>query len=443
MLSEVEADIARRDTALPGLANLLDAEAFAGALRSVLPGTAIGKVTANYVKYKPGTNCLAGFHVAVNGDAVAIYGKALPGDAVNKLRKAREQPGIAGALGPGRLALTDNSIVVSVFPNDYKVTGLVSLTDIDSQRRLLRDLMPTRRDLWQGTIAQLVYKPERRFVGCVMAEGTRRAALKIYTQHGYSKPRNNARAFVSRGALRIPALLGASDERCALASAWSSGHSLTETLANEALDLTAVAHVGAALAELHGQDPVGLTSRQPTDTARALFVEAEWLEKIYPAVAARAARLVQRLVGELDQSAEKARPVHGDFHARQVLVGDGYATILDLDEAVLGEPASDLGNFLAHLQREIVRGNLPPGRAEPVREALFDGYRSVSAGLSPARVEVYRAIGLFRLALRFFRYREPNWPQRVETLLGEAENALSSAAPRRAACEIADDGLRP
>ena len=424
MLTAPDSDIARRDTALPGLATLLDPEAFARVLGRELPAVATGEVTATYVKYKPGTSCLAGFYLTVNGNAVAIYGKAFPRDAQFRLRRARQKPGVRGPLGLGRLALADDSIVVSVFPNDYKVASLDSLTGMDSQQRLLDELFPMQQDLRRGAIERLVYKPERRYVGYVMVKGKRRAALKLYTQHGYSKPRKNAGAFVSRGALRIPDLLSASDEHSALAFAWAAGGPLSDALSDGNLDMAAVAHVGAALADFHRQNPDGLSSSRPTDIAQALFAEADWLEKIYPAAAPRAAHLVRRLASELNETGESHCPVHGDFHARQVLLGDGCATILDLDQAARGEPASDLGNFLAHLEREVVRGNLLPNQAERIREALLEGYRSASKGWLPARIELYMAIGFFRLSLRFFRYREPDWPLRMETLLDQAENTL-------------------
>ena len=43
---------------------------------------------------------------------------------------------------------------------------------------------------------------------------------------------------------------------------------------------------------------------------------------------------------------------HGDFSPDQVVVDAGRAGLLDLDEAVLGDPVADLGTFCAALARD-------------------------------------------------------------------------------------------
>lgn len=46
----------------------------------------------------------------------------------------------------------------------------------------------------------------------------------------------------------------------------------------------------------------------------------------------------------------KASTIHGDFHARQVILdGKGRGWVLDLDDLAAGPPEADLGNFAAHL----------------------------------------------------------------------------------------------
>src|SRR5687768_106194 len=142
VLSPFDADLVRRDTALPGLGIVLDPEALVDVLRRSLPGADLGSVRATYVKYKPGTNCLAGYQLTVSGRVVDLYAKAYGVHASRKLQKARENPGTSGALGPGRIPLEDDQIVVSVFPNDAKVRALPTLAAVESRVDMLREILP-------------------------------------------------------------------------------------------------------------------------------------------------------------------------------------------------------------------------------------------------------------------------------------------------------------
>ena len=70
------------------------------------------------------------------------------------------------------------------------------------------------------------------------------------------------------------------------------------------------------------------------------------------------------LAGELDARLSR-RPIgsaaiHGDFYTKQVLIDSDCAAILDLDDAAIGEPEQDLGNFLGHLDWYLQSGRVSP-----------------------------------------------------------------------------------
>lgn len=66
-------------------------------------------------------------------------------------------------------------------------------------------------------------------------------------------------------------------------------------------------------------------------------------------------------------------PIHGDVHPDQVRRGLGGALVLlDWDAAGLGEAARDIGNVLAHLELESVRGRLTETEARTLAEAFTD-----------------------------------------------------------------------
>ena len=140
MLTPYDFDIARRDTALPGLPILLDPEAFTEAIRRAAPSADAARPL--YVRYKPGMNALFAFDLDVAGETVTLHAKAhRPADQV-KFDKAARRPSVPGPLGPGRLVLADEGIIVSVFPNDAKLKSLERLGDPERRRRLLARLFP-------------------------------------------------------------------------------------------------------------------------------------------------------------------------------------------------------------------------------------------------------------------------------------------------------------
>src|SRR5438093_10692997 len=78
MLSAADAQFVRRDSALPGLATMLDPEAFAGALAPFMPAIDPGSARIEYVRYKPGKSCIVAYRVGVGGMEGKLYAKALP-----------------------------------------------------------------------------------------------------------------------------------------------------------------------------------------------------------------------------------------------------------------------------------------------------------------------------------------------------------------------------
>lgn len=429
MLLPADLDLVRRDTALPGLATLLDPDAFVAALRPSLPEACIERAQITYIRYKPGMNCLVAYQFEAAGGVVEVYAKAHGPDAKVKLRKAHKWSSVPGPLGPGRIVLEDRAIVVSIFPNDSKLRELPYLTDVEARRRLLHELVPDQPDLWEGTVQSLRYKPERRFVAQLITKDGVRAALKIYAETGYKKPLANAKVFESRGPLRLARLLGSLDRRRILAFEWLPGSLLIEAISDPKVEFEVVATVGAALAELHTQNPEGLAFLTREAETDILFELAAGLSFVCPQLARWTHDLARRLAAHLMQEPAVNQPIHGDFYAKQVLLADDNVAFLDFDRAVCSDPAADLGNFIAHLERDVLRGDLPPSHVELLKNALLEGYGLAANCPIPARVALYITAGLFRLAPDPFRYREPNWLERTEAILERAE-AILKTVPR-------------
>ena len=310
MLSPPDAELARRDPAIPGLALLLNPEEFAAALRIALPEANVRTVKITYVRYKPRINCLVAYQFESAGAVVKVYAKAHGPDTEVKLRNARKRSSFPGPLGPGRIVLEDRAIVVSIFPNDSKLKGLRGLGDKNKREDLLRELLPDHPEFWGGTVQSLRYKPERRYIAQLLTEDGARGVLRVYTESGYQLAQGNTKALRSRGPLRLARLLGRSDRHRILAYEWLSGYLLNDTISDPKLEFEKVANVGMALAELHVQNPEGLAYLKREAEAATLLEVATGIGFVCPHLARQAYDLAQRLGTHLVHEPPKIGRAH-------------------------------------------------------------------------------------------------------------------------------------
>ena len=351
MLSSADAELAGRDPDVPGLATLLDPEALTDRLHCFLGRADFEVGPVRYVKYQPGKNCLAGYELRKGPSSAPIHATAYRFDALHKFDKARYQHSVAGSLGPPITVLADSVIVVRFFPNDRKLSCLPALADRERRQDFLGRLLPVRSDLCNVDLQTIVYKPELRYVACLLSSSQPGALLKIYNQRSYGTARNNACAFTSSGDLRLPKLLGSSDSDALLALEWLPGHLLSDALSGATSECD-LRRVGRALGLLHTQEPDGLPLTTHRMQATDLAEVARALGILCPGLAERARRIAAKLGAALCELRPRVASIHGDFYSRQVLLTSGTVSILDLDAAARGDPATDIGNFIAYLERE-------------------------------------------------------------------------------------------
>ena len=433
MLSSLDSELVRRDRKIAGLSALFDPDNFVALLRTRLDGLAVEEARVEYVRYKPQTNCLVLFRLKASGETFEVYAVAYGRGAIDKLEKARNRSSAASPFGAGRLIFDDESIVVSFFPNDSKIKTLLKLTGANSRERLLSKLVPQNPEWQNGALCGIRYKPERRYVARLLVGNEPRAILKFYAAAEYRKAKTGGRAFLPRETLRLAPELGHSNSRHAIAFEWIGGEILSEAYLNAEFKSEAIEIVGRSLGELHAQQVAGLVHFTRSDEARMLQELADGIGALCPQLNKRAQSLAARLVNSSFRTTTPASAIHGDFYAEQVLLGKNSAAILDLDEAAYGDPAADIGNFIARLELDCLGGKLTALRAESFGQALLEGYENSavsgqsSAHIESCRVKFYTAVGLFRLAPRPFRYHEPDWAEKIEAILERAEQTFSAA----------------
>lgn len=143
--------------------------------------------------------------------------------------------------------------------------------------------------------------------------------------------------------------------------------------------------VGRALAEFHLSD-ISVPRRH--SAANEIDILERRLGKdsvLLDACKAAAQGLV--IVGE--------RPLHRDFHPGQILHSGSGIGIIDFDLLAMGDPAVDVGNFIAHLIDAEIRFDLD---MQAVTLAFENAYQSAGGPALKSSVEIYAALSLARLS---------------------------------------------
>lgn len=427
MLSPGERSLVRRDTQLPGLGLLLDPSAFLGALRQALPGGGVVSARLEYLRYKPGTNLLAGYRARIADQDVVLHAKTYPASDAGKVAHELRRDGVAGPLGRATVALGDDLSVVRAFPNDANLPGLRALAEAVAD-----GASAARLGLGAGSLSPLRYKPERRWVGRFdPARDGRPVVLKAHSAPRFARAAQGAIAFRDGRVLRLAPAGPRLPDLNVLGAGWLPGTLLDTELAEGRATAALLAMAGTAMAELHAQHAAGLAPQSRASEATSLEEMAAGIAGLLPELAPRLAHFTHRLASTLAEAPPLARAIHGDCYAKQMLVDGAHLGLLDLDQAACGDPAQDLGLFVAHLERDVLRGRLDGTRLPALRDGFLDGYRA-EAGALPARVGLYTITSLLRLLPDPFRHREPAWESRTRDLLTRAEQLAAELPVGRA-----------
>lgn len=173
------------------------------------------------------------------------------------------------------------------------------------------------------------------------------------------------------------------------------GRTLTELL-HDPSSTAAASRCGRALALLHSagvqatrdwsmQDELDVLGRALEAARKNLAGEARRIN----AIAASAATRLRAL------GSTSTTGIHRDFYPDQVLIHRGTVWLLDLDLYARGDPAIDLGNFLAHLDEHGLRHHDDAAILAEQGEAFLTAYAAVRA-FDPERVAALRLVSLAR-----------------------------------------------
>ena len=150
------------------------------------------------------------------------------------------------------------------------------------------------------------------------------------------------------------------------------------------------------LGDLHASDARPVKRRTASGVVRSLRRKAARLAELEADLAGPFGALVDRLEHDRPRNAPLG-PAHGDFSARNVLVGRDELVLIDWDRYRLADPARDVAYFGAWSWASAVREGTDPGWSVLERAAsAYDRLRPEAA--VGARLGFYVAAGLARIA---------------------------------------------
>lgn len=270
---------------------------------------------------------------------------------------------------------------------------------------------------WHGgrwSVRRLEPSPEGRTVA-ELSDGAQTviAKLGIDDSGAATFQRLDALYSLSCETLRVPEPLAWFAETRALVTARAEGAPLRKLDPRGSAE--AFMRIGRALAELHAAPLVLGGTKEFADHLAELIRPAPLaLAEARPGDAARIRTALARLDAEVASwGGTPVTPIHRDFHLRQLFDDGRHVTVLDWDDAAMGDPAFDVGYFTAYLRSHHGDDAAAPGIA-----AFLDGY-GADAALS-ARLATYERFNALRRASRRFRLQDAGWEAELDAMLDRA-----------------------
>ncbi len=178
-----------------------------------------------------------------------------------------------------------------------------------------------------------------------------------------------------------------------------------------------------ALIELLDRLPPGSGLKRAKGPVHRLAARHELLAAVTPHLGERVRRLGSD-IRQLCEEGEASEPVHGDFHAAQIMVDGGDITgVVDVDTLGIGRRSDDLATALGHLST-LTTMSTDQGAIAPYLEHMQQAFERVA---NPVDLRARTAAAILGLASGPFRVFEQSWPEAVERRVELAERWLASA----------------
>ena len=332
------------------------------------------------------------------------------------------------------ISLPEFRMQVPIFPFDAKLPALDRIFQQDTRSELLPSIFNEAGQKGAsiiGTVQTLAYRPERRAVLRVQVANsiwTRSLVVKLakparakslfdrlqnLEQAGFHSSANHSIAVPHPIACSPQGLLWQEDV---------PDPSLHDLFGSDGF-VSGCRAAAITLNKLHSTSIPELPIHRPAEEIRLLEKVSARLMVIYPEIGERVRNIWSRIGHDApDGGDSQTVPVHRDYFDKQVLIGSDRTTLLDLDTLAQGDPAIDVGNFLAHLT---LRGDQSPAETHRIvacRQTFIETYQ-ISQTQFWNRVSWWEFATLLRLVCVYVL--RPRWQEMALMKLRQIEESAA------------------
>ncbi|XWY22469.1 phosphotransferase family protein [Bisgaard Taxon 45] len=426
MLTNADKQIVARDTALPGLAVLLDKVLLLEKLKALPSLNNAVNVDIQYLRYKPSNSCACTIQVRLEGGARQyFYAKALTAERFQQSWHHPKRQKLIQHKDPhAPLALFDAYIMLLHPAHDRGIAHLGWLIDDNVLKNLLtRCHFPYVKHL-PLHVDILRYKPERRLVAKISQDNQVVAVIRTVKASDFSHVLTGTAFGVAQ---RHVKLYGADGQMSTLITHWQKGESLCPEQGAIIEDniLSTLARDLVALHHAHYLPPI---QHDISDEIAALHGVQATFQQILPEHTTAFITLMHVIEQGLQAQSPHLCLIHGDFSLDQVVKyqdkqGNSTLSLLDWDSCVAGHPLMDLATMQARLELQVIEDILPAKRAEHIMQLFLHHYQELSQ-IELQGFTYFVASALLRLATEPFRKRGEQWAQHTFQLLQRVQTLL-------------------
>ncbi len=375
------------------------------------PGEVADDVTVEHISYTPGTSCVVLYAIRTGPADNCQPRWAL---ATFIADKGRDANGVGAA---GSVPLPEYGGLVEFFPVDAGLPSLLGALSPDEIGPLLvtlglADAAQLSHPTEGLTIEVLRYTPRTRCVVRYELDDPTNTTPRELIGKVYRSGKRAAEAWRAQSALyasssstiRFPKPLALVEARCLVLMEKVAGDSMRDRLladtgppAEELVGLAA-----SALASFHQLELRSERSPSIGTEVAALRKHIERLEVVAPDLARRAAQLLHKVSAAAERcKSGPPSPLHGDYTPSQLILGAASITIVDFDRVGFGDPAVDVGTFMAKLRRDAVLSDRAHLRRLPA--VFLETYAARRTDDVAQRAIVMQSLVLTRIALSRLR----------------------------------------
>jgi tRNA A-37 threonylcarbamoyl transferase component Bud32 len=342
--------------------------------------------------------------------------------------------------------LSDYQCIVEFFPSDWNLPFLARVTQPKEIAPLLArnsfdgDITPSHRCL---EMQVLHYRPHARCVlrytiASLQETSPTEVIGKVYPQGPKAaqagRALNTLRLQGAACGVIIPRLLEIMNEGNMLLMERVSGTSMEQVLGETGIQVRATESTrlaAVALSALHGCQLESQEVRSLESELGQVRKHTARLNLVAREVALQADEILNQIEPlALRVGAGPLSVIHGDYKPSQLLMDKDQVAMVDFDRACLGDPAIDVGNFMAQFCKEAVL----TGQDHLHRLSTY--FLSEYEACSPRkglvdRARLFQIIALVRMAIRSFRQSPHNYNLKepyshpVSLILNEANSCLA------------------